>query len=198
MREKKGEVMSTKNSGTIDETETNAGTPATSTHVDGAGAMIAELHAMQERTPMFSFPTERNSTQKLSTAASVPRAALDKVVAMVETEPSLSASQIGPDELRDLVAFASAYGPVPDEMEATAYGLRHTVTAALNKAGSVALIVYEVAKRQSRRPESAHLRPHVADLKRLLGVRFGKKSKRAQTAEEVVVDSLDQTEKDEE
>ena len=60
--------------------------------------------------------------------------------------------------------------------------LRHTRTTALAKAGSVALIAYEVAKRLAKRPEGADLRPHVADIKRLLGSRFGnRKKKSAQT-----------------
>jgi hypothetical protein len=41
-------------------------------------------------------------------------------------------------------------------------------------------MVYELAKRQSKLPEYAYLRPHVADLKRLLGARFGKKRSRQQ------------------
>ncbi len=41
------------------------------------------------------------------------------------------------------------------------------------------LSAYETtAKRQSKRSEGADLRPHVADMKRLLSTRFGKKSKR--------------------
>jgi hypothetical protein len=165
---------------TTQTTQTTTDAPTTSTHVEAAKALIDQIHAMQQQIPTFSFPAERNSTQKLVSAASVPHEVIDKVTALVQTKPLLTGNDLGPNELRDLVSFASSYGPVPDELEAFAQGLRHSVMTALNKAGSAALTVYEVAKRQSRRPESADLRPHVADLKRLLGTRFkgGKKAPR--------------------
>jgi hypothetical protein len=176
--------MSTKSLETAETTETASGDRVALSYDQVVTTMIDQLHAMEQQIPTFSFPAERNSTQKLTTAASVPRQAIDKVVALIETNPLLTGNYIGPDDLRDLVSFASAYGPLPDEMEATAQGLRHTVTAALNKAGSVVLMVYEMAKRQSKLPEYAYLRPHVADLKRLLGARFGKKKNRQQAISE--------------
>jgi hypothetical protein len=96
---------------------------------------------------------------------------------MLHQWPLLTGNSLGPDEIRDRMDYASAYGPVPDELDAFSTALRHSVMTALSEAGRAALTVYEVAKRESKRPESADLRPHVADLKRLLSGRYGGRPK---------------------
>ena len=54
-------------------------------------------------------------------------------------------------------------------MEAFAQFVRHSVTAARNKAGSEALTTYALAQRLAKRVETAHLAPYVADMRRALG-----------------------------
>ncbi len=170
--------MSTNTTETTPGTQTTTETPAASpAHLDDATAMISELQAMGQRVPAFSFPADGNSNRKLTATATVPQAAILKMTALVQTRPLLTGSDIGPAELREMVSIAQAYAPVPDEAEAFAGALRHTINSIMAKAGSTVLSAYETAKRQSKRPEGADLRPHVADMKRLLSTRFGKKSK---------------------
>ncbi len=169
--------MTTKNTEVTQTTQPAADTPASPTHLDQATAMVQDLKAMGQRIPTFTFPTDVNSNRKLTSTATIPKEALDRITALVQSYPLLTGTDIGPDELRDLVSMASAYNSVPDEAEAFAGALRHTRTVALAKAGSTALIAYEVAKRLAKRPEWADLRPYVADIKRLLS----RKKRSAQT-----------------
>jgi hypothetical protein len=176
--------MSTDNTQTPPTTPTTAETPAGSTHVEDASAMILEIQGMGQRIPSYSYPADENANRKLSVAASVPQAAIDKVTALVQTKPLLTGTALGPNEFRDRVMFISAYGPVPDEAEAFAQGLRHTLNVVKAEVGDATLAAYEVAKRQAKRADGADLRPHVADLKRLLSTRFGRNRSKQQPAPE--------------
>ncbi len=170
--------MSTDNTQTTPTTEP-AETPAESRHVEEATAMILEFQVMGQRIPTFAFPVDANANRRLAQAASVPREAIDKVTALIQTKPLLTGNALGPDEFRERVAFISAYGPIPDQAEAFAEGLRHTLRVVQAEVGDATLTAYEVAKRQARRASGADLRPHVADLRRLLSGRFpGRKGKR--------------------
>jgi hypothetical protein len=72
-------------------------------------------------------------------------------------------------QVRDLVSYADSYGPLADELEALAHFVRYSVTAARNAAGLEALTTYSLAQRLSKLPHNAHLKPHVADMRRALG-----------------------------
>jgi hypothetical protein len=74
-----------------------------------------------------------------------------------------------PTQVRDLVAYADAFGPLADELEALALFVRYSAKAARHAAGSEALTTYSLAARLSKLPANAHLRPHVADMRRALG-----------------------------
>jgi hypothetical protein len=179
----KGKNMSNDNTQTTPTTEPTAEPPAGSAHVEDATAMILEIQTMGQRISRFAYPADENANRRLAQAASVPQAAIDKVTALVQTKPLLTGTSLGPDDLRDRVTFISAYGPVPDEAEAFAQGLRHTLNVVKAEVGDATLVAYEVAKRQARRADGADLRPHVADLRRLLSARFpGPKKNRKQTA----------------
>jgi hypothetical protein len=170
---------------TKETTQTAAETPASggSTYADSAKAMIDHFHDMSQEVPKFLIPADENANRKLVSTGTLPAQVIDKIVAMIEQRPLLTGNELGPNEIRDRVSYAHAYGPVPDEVDAFSSALRHSVLTALSEAGRAALTVYEVAKRESKRPESADLRPHVADIKRLLGNRFAGRSKTAKTTQ---------------
>ena len=56
-----------------------------------------------------------------------------------------------------------------DELEAQAHFIRYSTTAARNLAGTEALTTYSLAQRLARQKRYAHLKPHVADMRRALG-----------------------------
>ena len=158
--------------------------PPENMYTDSAAAMVDRIHAMQADIPKFSIPSERNSTQRLASVSSVPLQFVEKVATLVKDKPFLTGDDTGPAKLRDLLAFAAAYAPVADEMEALAGGLRHTIRDTLNEAGASALTAYEVAKRKARRAAAADLLPHIADMKRLLKTRFPGRKKAPRPAPE--------------
>ena len=148
-------------------------------HAEAAQERLNELRRMQEQIPYFVTPTSARETTRLSNAASVPPEFVELTAVAVANQNALVRGDAAtPAEVRDLMSYADAYSPVADRLEALAQFVRHSVTAARNKAGSEALTTYALAQRLAKRPQHADLAPHVADMRRALG-RF-----RTLTAEE--------------
>lgn len=91
-------------------------------------------------------------------------------------EKALERSSVTPDEIRELMSFAEAYGPLADEYEAMGQFLRHSINAARYAAGSEALATYNHAKRLAKMPRYAGLGVYVADMRRLLAKVRGKET----------------------
>jgi len=143
-------------------------------HAETAQARLQELHLWKEQIPRFVIPPTSDATKRLTPAASVSPVFIALTNAAVANQKALvREDSISPDEIRDLVSYADAYGPVADELEAIAQFVRHSVTAARNTAGSESLATYSLAQRLAREPRHAALKPHVADMRRALG-RFRK------------------------
>ena len=154
-------------------------------HVEEAQAHVEKLRAMRETIPHFVFPTTRNATQRLSSVASLPPAFVERTAgAMVNSDALVRRDGADPDEIRDWMAFASAYAGVANEHEAMAQFLRHSIAEAKFRAGSEALMTYSLAQRLAKRPETAELAPYVADMREALGPRFSRKRKPAATPPE--------------
>lgn len=140
---------------------------------------VQELRRWREMIPHFVMPTSTDETQRLSAAASVSAEFIELTNVAVANQPALVRNDgATPAEVRDLVSYADAYGPLADELEAFAQFIRHSVTAARNLAGTEALTTYSLAQRLARQRKTAHLAPHVADMRRALG-RGRKKSPEA-------------------
>jgi hypothetical protein len=141
------------------------------------------VHALRERIPNLVIPTARDERRKLAPAASVPPEFVERIAVAVKNTPALGGiGRTDPEQTRDLMSYADAYEPLADELEALASFVRHSVTAARNKAGGDALATYTVARRLSRLPQHAGLAPHVEDMRRLLG-RRGPKPKAERQAD---------------
>jgi len=150
-----------------------------SEHNGAAQTLVEQIRAMRQQIPNFVIlsPGER---QKLASAAAVPPDFVERtIVAVANSQALVRGGATPPEESRDLMRYAEAYGPVADEMQALVDFIRHSVTAARNKAGNNALTTYALAQRLSQRPEHAELAPHVEDMRRALGARGRKRSKAA-------------------
>jgi len=142
----------------------------TTTHTEAAQARLQDLRLLRELIPRFVIPTSPKETNRLSAAASVPPEFVELTAVATANEKALMRGDSPlPAETRDLMGYADAYSPVADELEALAQFVRHSVTAARNKAGSEALTTYSLTQRLAKRPEYAHLVPYVADMRRALG-----------------------------
>lgn len=168
--------MSTKENGVSTVT---AAAVTNNIHTEAAQQFVAEIRDFRERTPRLVIPTSKKDTARLRGAASLPPEFIELTNLATANEPALvRGGAVTPAEVRDSMAYADAFEPVADELEAFVQFLRHSVTAARNKAGVTALTTYELAKRLAKLPETAHLAPLVADMRRALN-RGKKKSPEA-------------------
>src|SRR5436189_233880 len=110
------------------------------------------------------------SCSAVSPAASVSSEFIELTNVAVANQTALvSGDGATPAETRDLVSYADAYDPLADELEALAQFLRHSTRTARNIAGTEALNRYAMARRLAKQRKTAHLAPHVADMRRALG-----------------------------
>lgn len=163
-------------------------TAVSSTHPDTAQTCVEQLRAMRQLIPNFTVPTLKNDGRALAAAASVPPELVELTLVAVRNSVALvRGGAIDAAETRDLLAYAAAFGPVADELEAMAYFVRHSIAAAKHKVGADALTTYALAQRLAKRPETADLAPVVADMRRVLG-KTRKGAKDAQPAPTVPPD----------
>ena len=148
-------------------------TPSIVSHTDAAQGVVEKLRAIRDSIPNLVVPTSGRESQRLASAAAVPPEFVELTLMSVKNNPALTRGTSLPEStLRDLTAFADAYGPVADELQAMLYFVRHSVTAAKNTVGNEALTTYALAQRLAKRPETAALRPVVAAMQRTLARRF--------------------------
>jgi len=138
---------------------------------------VDEIRAMREKIPNFVIPSSKDERKRLAVAASVPPQFVEQVAMTIKNSDKLvAAGAADSDRIRDLMNYADAYDAVADELEAMAGFVRHSVVVAKNAAGSYALTTYALAQRLAKRPETADLAPHVANMRSALGKK-GRKAK---------------------
>jgi hypothetical protein len=151
-------------------------TPPPASYTDDAAAIIDVIRGLKDQIPNFVIPESKGANRKLAKAASVPLTFINLAAVAIRNNGELArgGNTVQPQML-DLASFAEAFAPLADELEAMALFIRHSVQAARNKAGSEALTTYALAQRLAKRPETASLAPHVADMRIALG-NFGRKA----------------------
>lgn len=148
----------------------------TNPYVETAQARLQELRQSRALLPHFELPVSGKETRKLSAAASVSPQFVEASTSAMANEKDLARASITAEEIRDLMSYAEAYGPLADEYEAMGQFLRHSINAARNRAGTEALLTYNNAKRLARSQRYAGLAAYVADMRRLLGKGRGKQT----------------------
>ena len=157
-------------------------TPSPVSHTDAAQVLVEQTRAMRQQIPNFVVPTSSKETQRLVSSASVPPEFVElSAVAVKNSLPLVRGGDADPAQTRDLMSYAAAYGPLADELEALAQFIRHSIISAKSRAGGQALTTYALAKALAKRPETADLAPHVADMRRALGRTRKAKSQPAPT-----------------
>jgi len=140
------------------------------THAAMAQQRVEELKQWREQIPRFAIPETTDEVRRLSAAASVPPVFIELTnVAIANQSALVRTDGAPPAEVRDLLSYADAYVPLADELEALAQFIRYSTTAARNLAGTEALTTYSLAQRLAKQKRYAHLKPHVADMRRALG-----------------------------
>jgi hypothetical protein len=154
------------------------------TYIEEAQTRMQFIRQMREVFPRLVIPASPKDSSRLNSAASVPPEFVELTAVAITNENALVRGDgMPPAEIRDLAAYADAFGPFADELEAFAQFVRHSVNTARNTVGSEALTTYALAQRLAKRPKHAHLAPYVADMRRALGrVRKLTAEERAQRA----------------
>ena len=151
-------------------------------HTLEAQARVDELRAMRQVIPNFTIPTTPDANRRLSSAATLPPEFIESAALAMRNSTALArVGGVNSSAIRDWMSFAEAYAGVADEHEANVQFIRHSIATAKNRAGTEALMVYELAKRLAKRPETAELAPYVADMRRALGPRFKRKPAKPST-----------------
>jgi hypothetical protein len=132
------------------------------------GRWMERIEAWRQEVPDFDLPLPAGNRRKLAAARLVPNDFVEQMCAAMEGDELLTRGGIGADQLRDLILYALAYGPVADEMERLAKEMRHSVDTAKVKAGAEALITFKVAERLAALPGNEHLVPMVETMRRTL------------------------------
>ncbi len=143
-------------------------------YTEGAQTLVQQIRKMRDVIPKFTIPERKRATSRLTAAASVPPEFVELTATAIANENALvRGDSPTPTHMRDLVSYADAYDPLPDELEAFASFLRHSTAAARYEAGLAALNIYSLAQRLAKQVGYAGLVPYVADMRRALG-RFRK------------------------
>jgi hypothetical protein len=170
--------MSTKVNGVSTVTTVTTGSPVSVDpavlpafpYADTAQERIQELLRWREQIPRFVIPETADATRRLISAASVPPVFIELTnVAVANQRVLVRQEGATPAQVRDMVSYADSFNPLADELEALAHFVRYSVAAARHAAGTEALTTYSLAQRLARLPRNAHLKPHVADMRRALG-----------------------------
>ncbi len=139
-------------------------------YAETAQERIQELLRWREQIPRFVTPEAPDATRRRVSAASVPPVFIELTNVAVANQAVLVRQEgATPAQVRDMVRYADSYNPLADELEALAHFVRYSVAAARHAAGTEALTTYSLAQRLAKLPRNAHLRPHVADMRRALG-----------------------------
>jgi hypothetical protein len=146
-------------------------------HTEAAQALIDKIRALRDEIPNFVIPASSKANQRLTSAATVPPDFIELTVTTTKNSADLTrGGATDPDQVRDLMGYAEAYGPVATELETLMQFLRHSVWAAKNRAGRHALTTYELTKRLSRAPETSYLAPAAVAMKQALGRKLSRKA----------------------
>ena len=149
-----------------------ANAPVLTSHTETAQACVETLRALRLTIPNFIVPTRTGDGRSLAAGASVPPELVELVLVTVRNCAALvRGGALDAAEARDLMSYATAFGPVADEMEALTYFLRHSIASAKHKVGIDTLTTYALAQRLAKLPETADLAPVVADMRRILASR---------------------------
>lgn len=140
-----------------------------STHAEGARILIEKIRALRAEIPHLT--TDLVDGRAL-TGGVVPEKFLESTSVAIQNNLRLEqAAGADATTLRDAYAYALAYDPVVQELEALAQYVAHSVRVQRNSAGVCALDVYHTSKRLSRRKDFSELKPFVEDMQNKLGKR---------------------------
>ena len=136
---------------------------------EAAARVLEKIRNLSKDVPGFAQPKSKKVARSLVASASLSDSFLETVAVAIQSSPDLaSASRVDPNEVRDAIRFAAAYGAVADELEAFARGVRHTINIKRSAAVQGSLAAYDLAKGLARSSDGAALVPHIAEIRKTI------------------------------
>lgn len=133
------------------------------------------LREMAAAFPDEADPKPLSSAEK-RLARSTSVAALENAAVFVEAAPAIGTAVVDTEELREAIAFELAYGGVRDEAIALARRIDLAILRRKLKAARATRGLYRVAKGFITVDAGDTVRPHVAEMKRLIRGRRRRKA----------------------
>ncbi len=132
--------------------------------------LIKRIRAIASEIPDFK-QLATVKVRRLTANAHLHDGFLNAVGNAIDSSPSLQTAvgSTTPDQIRQNVDFATAYGAVAEELEGLARGIRNTIAAKRSEIANAALQAYAIAGRMAKLDEHARLIPHVTEMKKTLG-----------------------------
>jgi len=138
-------------------------------HDVAAAKILGDIRTLMQTVRGFGF-TSASHRRRINPSAAVSSDFLLSVALALDSSEALrKVSDVTPEQIRDIVSFCNAYGPVGEDMALTANGVTQSVREQRATVGTVALRVYRVARNFHTRAERDVLVPHIANMKRALG-----------------------------
>jgi hypothetical protein len=113
---------------------TPATTPEVGNHTLEAQAMLDRVEAWRKEIPTFAFPVAKGDRRLQSAPRAVPPELLEQTAVAMKSIDALSRGNNDAAEMRSLVQYAIAYGPVTAAITRLAAEMQHSVDVARAKA----------------------------------------------------------------
>ncbi|HEV2721859.1 MAG TPA: hypothetical protein VG323_17700 [Thermoanaerobaculia bacterium] len=121
--------------------------------------LIDQVRSIRDQIPGFTLP-HPSQTELRGPASNVPQQAVDAAIsaslAHKALAESIDAAQVQSDE-----DFARFFADFRDELNILFTGIDYTIRLKRFNAGQATLNVLSIARRLARKPENAHLNPHI-------------------------------------
>jgi hypothetical protein len=101
--------------------------PVEGQHTAEAQAMLDRVEAWRKEIRTFAFPVPKGDRRKMATARTVPAEFLEQAAVAMRGIEALSRGNNDPDEMRSLVQYALAFGPVAAAIVRLGAEMQHSV-----------------------------------------------------------------------
>jgi len=141
-------------------------TPTTPDFATLIPKLIEQVRSIGEQIPGFTLPHPSQPDLR-GPASNVPPAAVDAGVSAALAHKAL-AGAIDIAEVQSDEQFVRAFADLRDELKILFTGVDYTIRLKRFNAGQATLNVLSIARRLARKPENAHLNPHIEAIEKAL------------------------------
>jgi hypothetical protein len=128
--------------------------------------LIEQVRSIGEQIPGFTLP-HPSQPELRGPAGNVPPAAIDAAISAAQAHKALAES-IDAAEVQADEQFVRIFADLRDELKILFTGIDYTIRLKRFNTGQATLNVLNIARRLARKPENAHLHPHIEAIEKAL------------------------------